>query len=73
MGIGGAIEAVKAGLHVRRRAWLPHQMWLALQIPDAHSKMQAPYLYLQTGFIGPMPYTLTNEDILAKDWMAVPD
>ena len=43
-------------------------MWIALQVPDAHSKMGLPYLYMKTvqGLL--VPWLASQTDVLAEDW-----
>jgi|WetSurMetagenome_2_1015567.scaffolds.fasta_scaffold419586_2 hypothetical protein len=40
--IGIAVLALKAGRRIARRGWNGKDMWLALQVPDAESKMTLP-------------------------------
>jgi len=43
-------------------------MWLNLQIPDAHSKMTLPYIYMRTAEGHLVPWIASQTDILANDW-----
>ena len=48
MDFGHAIYALKSGQKVSRSGWNGKGMWLALQVPDEHSKMSLPYIYMKT-------------------------
>lgn len=55
-------------------------MWLALQVPDAHSKMTLPYIYIEYPVGHPayqngsrVPWLASQTDALAEDWMVLPD
>lgn len=73
MNFGQAIEALKQGQRVTRAGWNGKGMWLALQVPDAYSKMTLPYIYMRTaGEIGHLvPWLASQTDILAEDWSVV--
>lgn len=43
-------------------------MWLALQVPDAHSKMSLPYIYMSTVSGDLVPWLASQTDVLADDW-----
>lgn len=68
MNFGQAIEALKVGKRVSRSGWNGKGMWLALQVPDANSKMGHPYVYMSdvTGKL--FPWNPNNLDVLAEDW-----
>lgn len=68
MNFGQAIEALKAGKCVSRAGWNGKGMWLALQVPDAHSKMSRPYIYMKTADGKLVPWVASQTDILANDW-----
>lgn len=68
---GYALRQLKAGSKVARAGWNGKGMWLALQVPDAHSKMGHPYLYM-SGVDGKFfPWTPNTLDMLAEDWSVV--
>ncbi len=73
--IGWAIKQMWNGDKVCRMGWNGKGMWLALQIPDAHSKMGLPYVYMKTADTdfgrtpGPLvPWLCSQTDLLAVDW-----
>ena len=46
--IGWAVDRMRAGERVCRSGWNGKNMYLELQVPDAHSKMTEPYVYMRT-------------------------
>lgn len=46
MDFGAALVALKAGSKITRTGWNGKGLWLELQVPDAHSKMTSPYIYI---------------------------
>lgn len=79
MDFGDAIRALKNGQKVSRAGWNGKGMWLELQVPDAHSKMTLPYLYLnypsdaKTTPGARVPWLASQTDVLAADWNVVAD
>jgi len=78
VGFGEAIIALKAGRKVARQGWNGKGMWLALQVPDANSKMTLPYVYIEypLGHIAypegsRVPWLASQTDMLAEDWEVV--
>ena len=71
MNFGGAIVALKGGNIVARKGWNGKGMWLKLQVPDAHSKMTLPYIYMKTAQDDLVPWLASQTDILAEDWELV--
>lgn len=71
MKIGEALEALKDGRKVARTGWNGKGMHLELQVPDAHSKMTEPYVYITrvNGFL--VPWLCSQIDLLAEDWVVV--
>lgn len=65
---GWAIEELKSGGKVQRAGWNGKGMWLALQVPDAHSKMGLPYIYMSTVTGQLVPWLASQTDVLAEDW-----
>ena len=68
MDIGQAVAAMRAGRRVARAGWNGKGMWLALQVPDAHSKMTESYVYMKTAQGGLIPWLCSQADLLATDW-----
>jgi len=77
MEIGAAIEAMRAGRKVQRAGWNGIGLWLQLQIPDAHSKMTMPYVYMnypaeaQHTPSARVPWLASQTDMLADDWREI--
>lgn len=80
MNIGQAIEKLKCGKKVARDGWNGKGIYIELQVPDEHSKMTLPYIYIVTcGLItdnvkapkGVVPWLASQTDILADDWIVV--
>jgi hypothetical protein len=77
MNFGEALEALKRGHMVQRDGWNGRGLWLQLQVPDAHSKMTLPYVFLnypthaQNTPGARVPWVASQTDMLAEDWMLV--
>ena len=77
---GMALGLLKAGRKVARKGWNGKDMWLCLQIPDEHSKMTLPYIYIEYPKGHPaypegsrVPWLASQTDLLSNDWMEVTD
>jgi len=70
--IGFAVAALYGGHKVAREGWNGKGMFLELQVPDTNSKMTQPYIYLNTAQGGRVPWTCSQSDILADDYIIVP-
>jgi hypothetical protein len=68
MEIGEAIAMMRTGNRVLRDGWNGKNMWLALQVPDEHSKMSLPYVYMKTADGKLVPWLCSQTDLLADDW-----
>lgn len=66
-----ALAWLKEGKKVTRKGWNGANQWVALQVPDAHSKMTLPYLYIRTVQGELVPWLASQTDLLAADWIAV--
>lgn len=69
MDIGQAIGRMRQGAAVRLPHW-SREVKLQLQVPDANSKMTAPYIYAISRF-GLVPWVATQIELLSQDWQAV--
>lgn len=67
-GIGWAVKQMQDEQKVRRAGWNGKGMWLALQVPDAHSKMGLPYVYMSVVDGKLVPWLCSQTDLLALDW-----
>ena len=70
-GFGSALLYLRDGKRVAREGWNGKGMWIALQIPDEHSKMSLPYIYMKTADDKLVPWLASQTDILAGDWIAL--
>lgn len=68
MDFGDALLALKAGFRVARRGWNGKGMYIELQVPDRHSKMQRPYIYMSPVDGAFVPWVASQSDLLANDW-----
>jgi hypothetical protein len=66
--IGWAVKTMHNGERVRRSGWNGKGMWIALQVPDANSKMGLPYVYMSTVTSQLVPWLCSQSDLLATDW-----
>ena len=71
MNFGQAIEEMKKGSRVTREGWNGKGMWVALQTPDAHSKMRLPYIYMCPVSKELVPWVASQSDMLADDWQVI--
>ena len=77
MNFGNALNGLKTGHKVARQGWNGKGLWLELQVPDAHSKMTLPYIYINypnDAINTPgarVPWLASQTDLLAEDWVLV--
>ena len=64
-----ALTKMKVGYRVGRQGWNGKGMWVRLQEPDELSKMTLPYIYLFTADRRYVPWTASQTDLLANDWV----
>jgi hypothetical protein len=67
-GIGRAIDEMRSGRRVTRDGWNGKNLWLEMQVPDEHSKMTLPYVFITTVEGKRVPWTCSQTDLLATDW-----
>lgn len=65
---GDVLDHLHMGKRCFREGWNGKGMWIALQVPDAHSKMTLPYIYMSTAQGDLVPWLASQSDILAEDW-----
>lgn len=65
---GEAIRRMRHGIRQSRVGWNGKGMWLALQVPDEHSKMRRPYIYMSDAQGLLVPWLASQTDMLAEDW-----
>ena len=77
MDFGQALHHLRNGGKVQRSGWNGKGLWLELQVPDAHSKMTLPYIYINypddaANTPGArVPWLASQTDVLAFDWNIV--
>lgn len=83
MTFGEALILLKAGVAVARAGWNGKGLQLKLQVPDAHSKMTLPYIYMSypatpasstapaSHINANVPWLASQTDMLAEDWVRV--
>jgi GH24 family phage-related lysozyme (muramidase) len=64
---GDALAFLKQGKSVTRSGWNGKGMWLKLQVPDAHSKMTLPYIFMKTATNDLVPWLASQTDIRRLD------
>lgn len=64
-----ALYQLKNGFKLTRSGWNGKDQWIALQVPDEHSKMSLPYIYISTVDKNLVPWLASQTDIMANDWM----
>lgn len=70
--IGWAVAKLREGERVTRTGWNGPGQWLELQVPDEHSKMTAPYVYMRNAQGGQLvPWLCSQGDLLATDYELV--
>lgn len=71
LNFGEAIAVLKTGGRVCREGWNGKGMYLELQVPDEHSKMMHPYIYISPVDGKLVPWVASQSDMLAEDWMRI--
>lgn len=71
MNFGDALQALKDGRRVAREGWNGKGMYVELQVPDEHSKMRRPYLFMRPVDGDLVPWVASQTDLLAEDWQTV--
>ena len=71
MTFGKAIDELYAGIKMRRNGWNGPNRFIELQVPDEHSKMTLPYIYITTEQGDLVPWLASQADMLSDDWERV--
>jgi hypothetical protein len=71
MDFGQALTALRDGSRVTRDGWNGKGMYIELQVPDEHSKMRRPYLFMRPVDGDLVPWVASQTDLLAEDWRTV--
>lgn len=57
------------GTSMAREGWNGKGMSVAVQLPDALSKMSQPYLYIRTADGNTVPWVPSQADMFTADWV----
>lgn len=78
-----ALSALKVGHKVFRTGWNMnkilradgdnYRMYAQMQVPDEHSKMGKPYLYIVPSEDAKVPWFPSTDDLFAEDWFILED
>ncbi len=80
MNFGVALGALKLGEKVARKGWNGKGIFIELQVPDKHSKMTHPYIYIDTTGLESdnldaprdlVPWLASQTDMLSEDWIVL--
>ena len=71
MDIGSMISKLRNGQRCQREGWNGKGQFLELQVPDEHSKMTLPYIFITTVQGDRVPWLASQTDLLATDWQTV--
>ena len=80
MDFGECIRMLKQGKRMARKGWNGKGIYIELQVPDEHSKMTLPYIYMVTNGLvsdnpdaprGVVPWLASQTDMLAEDWVTI--
>lgn len=66
-----ALVALKAGRKMSRKGWNGANQYIQMQVPDEHSKMRKPYLFISPVDGQLVPWLASQTDLLAEDWFIV--
>jgi len=64
-----ALKELKAGNIVTNENWNGEDMYLVMQVPDANSKMQLPYIYMSNAQKKFVPWTPSQMDLFSDGWI----
>lgn len=73
MDFGQALIQLRLGDRITRESWNGKGQYLELQIPDAHSKMRRPYIYISPVGGDFVPWVASQSDLLGMDWQIYND
>jgi hypothetical protein len=71
MNFSDALYEIKSGFRLARKGWNATGQWITIQVPDEHSKMKRPYIYIHPvdGLL--VPWLASQTDLLSEDWFVV--
>ena len=72
-----ALVLLKRGEKLARKGWKDLGMFIKMQVPNEHSKMSKPYIYLHVSVYRSqdtlVPWIPSQEDMFAEDWSLIID
>lgn len=73
MDFSAALLHLKSGKAVARKGWNGDGLFVMQQVPDEHSKMGNPYLYIDARALGGErnPWVPSQTDLFGMDWEVV--
>lgn len=63
------IHGLHRGCRYARAGWNGRNMWIALHVPDPTSKMTRAFIYMSDADGHLVPWTASQTDTLATDWV----
>lgn len=66
--IGWAVKAMREGALVQRAGWNGKGMHVGIHTPNAHDKMDEPFVFMFTAQARHIPWLASQADLLAVDW-----
>ena len=68
MNFSYALDALRAGLVIQRSGWNGKNMYVQLVTADQAGVITRPFLALRTAQGELIPWTVSQDDVLATDW-----
>ena len=68
---GSVLQLIRDGSRWTRKGWIGPGQFIELQVPDEHSKMTKPYIFITTVQGDRIPWLASQTDLLANDWVEV--
>ena len=68
LSFGDVLEGLWRGKTYARAGWNGANQYITMQVPDEHSKMRNPYLYISPVDGRLTPWAPSQTDVLASDW-----
>lgn len=68
---GSVLQLIRDGSRWTRKGWNGPGQFIELQVPDEHSKMTKPYIFITTVQGDRIPWLASQTDLLANDWVEV--
>lgn len=73
LSFSAAFHLARGGSQIARKGWNGKGLFVEVQVPDAHSKMGNPYLYIDAKALGGVlnPWVPSQTDLFAMDWYVI--